>query len=162
MASGTLPVYENDENKGGGLPGRETWEGLDVPTYLIAGDADTVTSPAEVEKIARFMENSHPVQIELDERSEPVINNRTNFAANSQQPDEQCQDQDITALERERDGDSNEEDPSTPMEDGHQAEAFSSHFAKPQRVLKTTILPAPAGHALLYVCRRVLFHLSHC
>lgn len=72
MASGTLPTYENGIAKGG-LPGGDVWAGLEVPVFLVAGEADHITKPAEIEKIASFLGKSHPVQIEVDEDSKPIV-----------------------------------------------------------------------------------------
>ena len=72
MAWGTLPTYENGIAKGG-LPGGDVWGGLEVPVFLVAGEADHITKPSEIEKIASFLGKSHPVQIEIDEDSKPIV-----------------------------------------------------------------------------------------
>src|SRR5205085_5460326 len=53
MASGMLPRYVGGTAIGG-LPGEEVWKGVDVPILLIAGEADTITTPEEIEKIVVF------------------------------------------------------------------------------------------------------------
>ncbi|KAL2075690.1 hypothetical protein VTL71DRAFT_633 [Oculimacula yallundae] len=152
MASGSLPTYENGTATGG-LPGKTTWAGLQVPVFLVAGEADHVTKPVEIEKIASYMGKSHPVQIEVDEDSKPI----TDAAA----PVDTSMDHhhDATPGQIESTGDDDfvqvntesledtHEDPSTPT-DG--LSVVPPQSSKPKKVLKTTVLPAPASHALLY------------
>ncbi|KAF2274355.1 uncharacterized protein EI97DRAFT_402347 [Westerdykella ornata] len=52
MMYGTLPDPKTGK---GGLPGRDVWAGLDLPVYLVAGAADTVTPPENVCNILRFI-----------------------------------------------------------------------------------------------------------
>jgi len=165
MASGSLPDYRDGKPQGG-LPGREVWAGLEVPVFLVAGEADHITKPEEVEIIAGFMGKSHPLQIEVAEEKEAIIDSAAPF--------------DISKLEGTREATSTLEDeigtiadetfedtetatPPTPenpndmeavYEDLLLAEkdlqSIPAQPEKPKKVLKTTILPAPANHALLY------------
>jgi pimeloyl-ACP methyl ester carboxylesterase/protein-tyrosine phosphatase len=153
MASGILPNYDHGVAKGG-LPGREIWAGLECPIFLVAGEADHVTKPSELGKIASFLGKSHPVQIELNEDSQPIIDaaapvDVTMVATSSKPADPQIkslQEKDSRAVSDTstvayEDLSSSEEEPST----------IPSQPTKPRRVLKTTILPSPASHALLYM-----------
>ncbi|KAH9216967.1 hypothetical protein DL95DRAFT_387167 [Leptodontidium sp. 2 PMI_412] len=151
MASGSLPIYEHGIAKGG-LPGRTTWAGLEVPVFLVAGEMDNITKPGEIEKIALFMGKSHPVQIEIDEESKPISDSATPVAtltgqkdASSRQIDSMGED-DFVQVNSEPLDDAHE-DPSTPTEG---LSIVPPQSSKPKKVLKTTILPAPASHALLY------------
>jgi pimeloyl-ACP methyl ester carboxylesterase/protein-tyrosine phosphatase len=54
MARGMCPNYQIDPPLGG-LPGRQTWEGLQIPVFLTAGEADTVTPPENVKLIVDFL-----------------------------------------------------------------------------------------------------------
>lgn len=54
MARGMCPSYTNDTPRGG-LPGRETWSGLDVPVFLAAGESDHVTPALNVKRIVDFL-----------------------------------------------------------------------------------------------------------
>ena len=144
MASGSLPNYEKGIAHGG-LPGRDTWAGLQVPVFLVAGESDNVTKPAEIEKIAVFLGKSHPVQIEIDEKSQPIVDSAApvdisltdeNKSQGQLDFDNDCVQVDSTMME----------DPSTPTEE---LSTIPQPF-RPRKVLKTTILPAPASHALLY------------
>ena len=71
MASGTLPVYKKGIPEGG-LPGRDVWAGLQCPVFLVAGEADHVTTPEELKKITSFLGKSHPLQNEIKHESEAI------------------------------------------------------------------------------------------
>jgi len=64
MASGTLPVYRKGIPEGG-LPGRDVWAGLECPVFLVAGEADHVTTPEELKKITAFLGKSHPLHNDI-------------------------------------------------------------------------------------------------
>jgi protein-tyrosine phosphatase len=157
MASGSLPVYENATPKGG-LPGKEVWAGLEVPVFLAAGEADHITKPIEIEKIASFLGKSHPVQIELDEESKPIVDAAAPVDTSTMTDTPNPKSSRIESIEKdllEPDPDTIEEaheDPSTPNEE---LSEIPPQPAKPKKVLKTTILPAPASHALLYMPSQV-------
>lgn len=71
MASGTLPVYKKGIPQGG-LPGRDVWAGLQCPVFLVAGEADHVTKPEELDKITSFLGKSHPLHNEVIDDSEAI------------------------------------------------------------------------------------------
>jgi pimeloyl-ACP methyl ester carboxylesterase len=54
MAYGCLPDYSNGAPIGG-IPGKSVWSGLEVPLFLVAGEADRVTPSNNVHKIAEFL-----------------------------------------------------------------------------------------------------------
>jgi len=148
MARGSLPSYEDGVARGG-LPGKDVWAGLQVPVFLVAGEVDSVTKPAEIEKIATFLGKSHPVQVELNEKSEPIVDAAApvDISLKRESKDEMVDsDNDFVKVDTvQTDGQS--DDPSTPTDEVSSVPAQSLH---PRKILKTTILPAPASHALLY------------
>ena len=152
MASGSLPDYSMGIAKGG-FPGREVWAGLEVPVFLVAGEADNVTRPGEIEKIAGFLGKSHPIQIELDERCQPladvpVLVDGSRSEQNKDDTRHKSVGSDSTSLSNGVTEEPIEDhDPSTPNE---VSSLVPSQPLRPRKVLKTTILPAPASHALLY------------
>ncbi|TVY20131.1 mRNA-capping enzyme [Lachnellula arida] len=152
MASGTLPTYENGVAKGG-FPGKDIWAGLEVPVFLVAGEADNITKPGEIQKIALFLGKSHPIQIEMDEASEPVVDAAAavDISTKAHSPGPSKTKESIRPeyfLETNPDTvEEMYEDPSTPN-DG--LSTVPPQPSKPKKVLKTTILPSPASHALLY------------
>jgi protein-tyrosine phosphatase len=159
MASGSLPVYENGVPKGG-LPGRDVWSELEVPVFLVAGESDSITKPIEIEKIVSYSGNSHPGQIATDEESQLLVDTAApvDTEAHSEglgQPTSAK----IEALEEKDfiDADPNtsseaHEDPSTPNEE---LSEVPPQPMKPKKVLRTTIMPDPASHALLYTPSQV-------
>lgn len=144
MAWGSIPHWSNGVPEGG-LPGEKAWASLDVPVFLLAGEKDLITKPEELEKIARFMGKSHPVQIEVDQDSEPIP-----VDVSEQGEEQSSQILSITDEDFLPDLDTREshEDPSTPNEGLVNIPPLSN--PKRGRVLKTTVLPSPASHALLY------------
>lgn len=153
MASGSLPIYERGIAKGG-LPGKEVWAGLECPVFLVAGEADNITKPAELEKITAFLGKSHPVQIELNEDNEPIVNSAASVKISNDTDALNPTSNQVHSLQ-DKDFDANPdtlkdafEDPSTPNEE---LSDIPPQLSRPKRVLKSTILPAPASHALLYM-----------
>lgn len=168
MASGSLPNY-HDGKAEGGLPGREIWAGLEVPVFLVAGEADHVTKPQEVEIIASFMGKSHhPVQIDVSDNGATVNDSAAPFDISKLErsgeriaralddemgtiADESFEDTENATSptpENPDDLDAVYNDIDTPQEE---TGSLPPQPLKPRKVLKITILPAPANHALLYM-----------
>ena len=155
MAAGSLPRYEEGVAKGG-FPGRGTWAGLEVPVFLVAGEDDNVTKAGEVEKISSFLGKSHPIQIELNEHSEPIIDSAAPVAisvepkasGSTTRKIDPMRDDDFLEADRKAVDEATQEDPSTPSEE---LSDIPPQLYMPRKVLKTTILPPPASHALLYM-----------
>lgn len=151
MASGSLPSYSNGVAVGG-LPGGDVWAGLEVPVFLVAGEADNVTKPVEIEKIAGFLGKSHPVQIEVDKDSNPfteaaaLVDSSLEQSRPSSRQIDSISAEDFLVPNPDTVEDAHE-DPSTPN-DG--LSVIPPQARRPKKVLKTTILPSPASHALIY------------
>lgn len=58
-AWGATPLFTDGVPSGGLLPKEDSWGGLEVPVYLIAGASDKVTSPSEVDKIIEAIKAKH-------------------------------------------------------------------------------------------------------
>ena len=54
MAWGMCPDYSTGAPKGG-LPGQEVWKGLKLPVFLAAGASDHTTPPENVKRIVQFL-----------------------------------------------------------------------------------------------------------
>lgn len=151
MARGSLPHYDNGVAVGG-LPGGDVWAGLEVPVFLVAGEADNVTKPVEIEKIAAFLGKSHPVQIEVDTDSKPLtdaaapVDSALHHSEPSSRQIDSISAEDFMKPNPDTIEDAHE-DPSTPN-DG--LSVIPPQATRPKKVLKTTILPSPASHALIY------------
>ncbi|KAA6416314.1 MAG: dual specificity phosphatase catalytic domain [Lasallia pustulata] len=149
MAWGALPVLDASGNPLGGLPGPEVWANILVPLFLVAGEADNITKPEEVETIGRLLGKLNKPNL----RSFPDGNNAL--------PQSAAPAVDIT--KREPLGHSNHDEKfglgksntETTLLEGKVTTTLegcngSGQSSKNHQVLKTSILPAPASHALLY------------
>ncbi|TIA47926.1 hypothetical protein D6C76_03755 [Aureobasidium pullulans] len=146
MALGSMPKY-TDNKAIGGLPGEDIWSGLRVPTFCIGGEQDHVTPPENVELIAKWLGRQVPrdqTKPKLDALPSsageiPVIDN-TPIEENGKSfvPESTTtkSGQDLVSETR--------QDSATP-----------DVPKKPKFVLKTTVLPKPASHALLYATSTV-------
>jgi pimeloyl-ACP methyl ester carboxylesterase len=150
MAAGSLPTFENGVPKGG-LPGKDVWAGLGVPVFLVGGEMDNITKPAELAKIAEFLGKSHPDQVEVDKDSQPIIDSAApvqTTSTNGEPPPRPIESiKKEISIETDSETSDAHEDPSTPNEE---LSVIPPQPAKPRKVLKRIVLPAPATHALLY------------
>ncbi|KAI9816690.1 MAG: hypothetical protein M1832_004978 [Thelocarpon impressellum] len=143
MVAGLLPRYSASGEMTGGFPGKEVWAGLDMPVFLIAGEEDAVTKPEEIEVIVGFMGRAPPQLKEklpesspsLPDAAAPVDSSRIIEAENTKTSHVTSDGVEISGYQ-ERVPQSGADHTSAPP--------------KRRRVLKTTILPSPAAHALLY------------
>ncbi|KAL9115730.1 MAG: hypothetical protein Q9227_000098 [Pyrenula ochraceoflavens] len=130
MAWGALPTYSHDGGRRGGLPGREVWSGLNVPILLVAGEADALAKPQNLGIIVQYLRSS-----KIDSKATNVANGSVTLPDTSK-----IHDQDINT--------------STPQAfaDDRQfgLQTKTSNTYTKSQVVKATILPSPASHALLY------------
>lgn len=138
---GSLPSHDVNGRYARGIPGEEVWAGLDMPLYLIAGEADTVTRPEEVAKIVSFLTKQSykteekPAKKSGDAPPKPAVPN----------PDE-AEKQDPLANEKEF----GLEPTHTEFQISSAEKASLKSGKRQYQAVKTTILPAPAAHGLLY------------
>jgi protein-tyrosine phosphatase len=118
----------------GGLPGEEVWVGVSTSVLLVAGEADTITRPTEVDRIRRCLEVSR-----TEEERATTEGASTSDASRFHKDDQ--------AWLETADGNAN----LPPGADG-ESQRMISHpdECNPKRAVKTTTLPAPASHGLLY------------
>ncbi|KIV96935.1 hypothetical protein PV10_00748 [Exophiala mesophila] len=150
---GCLPVYDSDGKATGGLPGQETWSRIKSPMLVIAGEADTVTKPTEVNKIVAFLQRANdssdkpsssesepfipvaaPSTSETPNKSSPTLNNTSATPSDGSHPPSNQTSND-------------------PLADDRQFGTLPSTreiSSMNSTVIKTVILPAPAAHALMY------------
>ncbi|KAI4794880.1 hypothetical protein E4T45_12286, partial [Aureobasidium sp. EXF-8846] len=144
MALGSMPKYQNDRPIGG-LPGEAVWSGLQIPIFCIGGAQDHVTPPENVELIAKWLGRQVPREQAATKNSSlpssagdiPIIDNTPiEESGKSFVPEFTATGQDLVSETR--------QDSATP-----------DPFKKPKFVLKTTVLPQPASHAMLYATSTV-------
>ena len=66
---GVLPAPEADGTIRGGYPPEAVWHGLHTPLFLIAGEADKVTPPSEIDNIIRFITDHSLEQWQVEART---------------------------------------------------------------------------------------------
>ncbi|KAM0249784.1 hypothetical protein ACHAP5_002653 [Fusarium lateritium] len=157
MANGALPVY-NDGKPIGGLPTLDTWAGLDIPVYLIAGEKDNVVSPKEVDKIVKALDPEKTLsESQAGEAThEPIVDAAAPVNTSTRPQDHipqaivDLRDEHFVKVKNPTDESSGEDstnDPSTPNETVAELPAQPNH---PKKVVKSVVMPAPATHAVLY------------
>ncbi|OTB07234.1 hypothetical protein M426DRAFT_53891 [Hypoxylon sp. CI-4A] len=150
MAWGALPTYSADGKVHGGLFSEPTWEGLDIPIYLIGGENDTVTPPKEIEKIRKILESApKPAGGSIGESAAPV-NTSAKPRAHIPQSIDDITDEDFTRRQQQPISSIEDhfEDPTTPR-DLDSIGGIPSQPRHPTKIVKISMLPA--GHALLYM-----------
>ncbi|KAF2093708.1 hypothetical protein NA57DRAFT_48024, partial [Rhizodiscina lignyota] len=145
MARGMLPQYSKSGQANGGLPGRETWSALQVPILLMAGESDHITPALEVEKIAGFLgKASRTDPSERMEHGEPIVDAAAPIDSSI-----------IDSKLRPKSNVTKRADSGASVTTTGQDQLFEERPTLKRRkthaaALKTTILPSPASHALLY------------
>ena len=140
MASGLLPSRPPSKSPGKGMPGIDIWANLKLPLFLIAGEGDSVTKTDQVMKIGRALGKVYrPNSGQLTKPPLPSPKGSTtpNRDAEHLSRDEKRESKasvtEITVI-------------------GNEAQNQSSipSYSRRRQVLKTSILPFPASHGLLY------------
>ncbi|OAA57205.1 dual specificity phosphatase catalytic domain protein [Cordyceps fumosorosea ARSEF 2679] len=158
MAGAAAPPYRNGKPQGG-LPTTDIWGELDIPLYLIGGEADKVTPTANVDKIVNAIKTKQAAQDGADTPIEHVSKAAEPVGARLQ-PDDHDLSRSIVNITEEdfeaaRSGIDSDESPnddylSTPLESPTAIPAQPEH---PAMVVQSIIIPAPANHTLLYAPR---------
>ena len=150
MAWGLLPKLEkglDGHESNEGLPRLEVWGGLQVPLFLVAGEADHITRPEEVAEISQAVRDA--TDIRKARATDSILN-----SANSPSAEKGAQTIPRFATPDPRDDHSTANTETTIIKDIEKEAATKlndpSAYSSKGRVLKTSILPAPASHALLY------------
>ncbi|KAL5116331.1 hypothetical protein ACEQ8H_005789 [Pleosporales sp. CAS-2024a] len=169
MARGMAPSRHN-----GGLPGRHVWAGLQIPIFLAAGEADTVTEPENVKRILEYLgRDVAAIDPPSEKASLPIAAAPFDPATlQSALPPRKHQDSGIDAndIPKLKD-DAGDTTPTTdsfdmtsdgttegsistadgPLLSVASRSASSSPAPHPRRlVVKTAIMPKPASHSLLF------------
>ncbi|KAH0565246.1 hypothetical protein GP486_001360 [Trichoglossum hirsutum] len=145
MVGGLLDKKGEDGRLIDGLPGREVWSGLEIPVLLVTGEADTITGPKEVEKIAEFLGKSGAgYKLSNDAAGGAIPDTATIIDASIEKSGRSSG---VTAKD-----DSLSTQFANQVDGAPEAQTSiaSVIIPKPRKLLKLTILPAPASHALIY------------
>lgn len=148
MAWGALPESHGHGEIVGGLPGPDIWAGLSLPLFLVAGEADNVTKPEEIALISKAVRGLagqtatgvHVSHEAIPQARAPSLESSTRYDKTASLHDDGYGLGDL-GTETTVTGSGSSVRP----ENG---EAVSAMKHKP--IVKATILPSPATHALLY------------
>ena len=149
MAWGIMPTICSDGAIHGGLPGPEIWAGVAAPLYLIAGEADNVTKPEEIAIISRSLGKTQ-AQISTNSKDEEApVPDTTGANLQAEGPGNmEPSDHDekhglgLSTTETTLLGTDAPSSPGQITGNGVQS--------RKRQILKTSILPSPANHAMLY------------
>lgn len=148
MAWGALPKKNADGGLQGGLPGLEIWAGLAIPLFLIAGEADGITKVSEIIAIGRALGKTDKSLVKSLDDTDHISSTLPPFNVNDNRDEKIKWKNDVGTNEPRMSMTETTivEDHAVPNVQINESPIFS----KKRRVLKTSILPAPASHALLY------------
>ncbi|KAK5192540.1 hypothetical protein LTR96_007168 [Exophiala xenobiotica] len=154
---GCLPTtYDESGHPVGGLPGKQVWSKIKVPLFLIAGEADTVTKPVEVQHIVSYLSKPELSEARTNDASTttskaiPVADDPTTNKKDSSAVDDET---DTSPPHPQPTSDAADQEPRAAAASDQKfgtipsTSEMSSHNS---RIVKTAILPAPAAHALMY------------
>ncbi|KAJ5084628.1 hypothetical protein NUU61_009207 [Penicillium alfredii] len=133
MAWGTLPDYKNGDNQAnGGIPGECVWAGIHIPMLLVAGEADSVTKPAEVQKLLKLF-GKGSTHTRIDSSGSSIIPDASRVHDSAPASPNPLAHEEYYGVE--------------PTDQEKQNRFVGD---KRKRLVKSVVLPAPASHALLY------------
>ena len=140
MAWGLLPSRPVSKAPERGIPGVDVWASLKLSLFLIAGEGDKVTKADQIVDIGRAWGRvDRPKSSQSTEARSPspqkdtVSNGDVEHLPRDEERQSKASVTEVTVI-------GNEDQP--------QSDVFS--YSKRRQVLKTSILPLPASHALLY------------
>ena len=136
MAWGTLPCYKGGEAVGG-MPGGKIWAGIQMPILLVAGEADAVTKPEEIQKLLRYFgEASSHTTVNTQGSGSSIIPDASRVHDQTPAPSNRLSHEELYGVQ--------------PSDNEKQLDQTMGEKPERKRLVKTAILPAPASHALLY------------
>ncbi|KIH92718.1 dual specificity phosphatase catalytic domain protein [Sporothrix brasiliensis 5110] len=168
MAWGSLPAFDAAGAQVSGLSGKAVWESLQLPVCLIAGDGDHITPPAEAKKVCSFLHASSVIpaasaaDADIDTPTTvpstaaatlpavPATAGAVNGDASAVKPPDidDIADEDFLP----RPATSTPDDDETPTTPRGAADKIDIPVLRrhPPKFVESHVLPAPAGHAMIY------------
>lgn len=141
MGWGALSRLSGSKSVAKGLPGVETWSQLKVPLFLVAGEGDTVTKPEELKKICQALGKVTKPSPSLTDMDSEEGNRLSNSQKN--QPRPKVKEESIASTTKIT-------IPNTTLDSPAELSNDTSTYSQGRQIVKTSILPYPASHALLY------------
>ena len=141
MAWGLLASRPASKEPDRGMPGVDVWASLKVPLFFIAGEGDSVTKADQIMDIGRVLgKTDRPKNSQSLEAHSPSFTKGTNTSNGDVERLSQDEKRQSKASVTEVTVIGNEPQPQFDV----------PRYTKQRQVLKTSILPLPASHALLY------------
>lgn len=129
------------------FPGKDIWQGMKVPLFLVAGEADHVSPPSEIDAISEWLTHSISQRTSIDKNDSQSIQEHTKpssalppVAADIALAEDQLLDSSAPETP-------DQQEPQTAKPGDVHEEQHTTHHSF---ALKTSVFPAPASHALLY------------
>ena len=139
MAWGALPA-RNGSAPERGLPGLDVWGSLKMPLFLVGGEGDGITKIDQIVKIGEALGKIERPQSNESARLDVVLTDQgLDMNENTEQ---QSQDEKRQSTESKTE--------LTVISEILPSQQYIPSYSRTRRVLKTSILPAPASHGLLY------------
>lgn len=140
-------LVETSEDGSPMFPGKEVWSGMKVPLFLVAGEADHVSPPSEIDSIAEWLTHSlsQRTSLDNDQSQSTQAHSKPSSALPPVAADIALAEDQILDSADEETPDSQR--PQTPKPGDVHEEQHTTHHSF---ALKTSVFPAPASHALLY------------
>ena len=140
MASGLLPSRPATRSPEKGLPGIDVWANLKLPLFLIAGEGDNITKTDQIVKIGRALgkvdrpRSGQSMEApSLSPEMGPTSNGSVEYLSKDEKRPSKESVTELTVIGNEV-----------------QIQSSVSSYSRRRQVLKTSILPFPASHGLLY------------
>ena len=139
MAWGALPA-RNGSSPDRGLPGLDVWGSLRIPLFLVGGEGDNVTKIDQIVKIGKALGKVDRPQTGDSVGANPFSEEKSSNATGDaeQQSDEEKRQSAVSKTEL------------TVISETLPPQINIPSYSRTRRVLKTSILPAPASHGLFY------------
>ena len=149
MAWGGIPHVNAKGNSCRGLPGPDVWAGILLPLFAVAGEDDNITAPEELSVIGKALRKGACLESNVSARDRASVPGATTTTG-------------LTVPEKDIESDSSTDrrrvetwsSSTTAMQGGKfsktENRVCSIYGNSSPAVFKSTILPSPATHALLY------------
>lgn len=158
MARGCLPTIKDGVSMGG-LPTPEMWQRLDIPIFLVAGRRDKMTPPSNIDNILNHPTQSGGGEAKMSSESDSTASfppppsskkKGGNGAASSDAHKGKAPQ--APAQGNNEEPESEPTTPRTPTAPNLTTnEDIPEQPLQPSGVIRSFVMPAPAGHALLYM-----------
>lgn len=131
------------------FPGKDIWQGMKVPLFLVAGEADHVSPPSEIDTISEWLTHNISQRTSMDRNDSQSTQGHTkpSSALPPVAADIALAEDQLLDLSKSDEETPDQQEPQTAKPGDVHEEQHTTHHSF---ALKTSVFPAPASHALLY------------